>query len=72
MMVIERRNKEESPIVITSCNREKTLMVTKTDTGVTRSQSLRGKLSIEYGCGINPKIVMSKEGLMGVVNQSSS
>lgn len=72
MVVVERKSKEETPIVLTSCNREKGLMITKTETGVTRYQNLKDKLNIEYGCGINPKIVISKEGLMGVVNQSSS
>ena len=47
-------------------------MVTKTDTGVTRYQNLKDKLNVEYGCGINPKIVINKEGLMGIVNQSCS
>ena len=72
MVLVERKNKEETPIVLTCCNREKGLMVTKTDTGVTRYQNMKEKLNIEYGCGINPKIVISKEGLMGVVNQSFS
>ena len=58
--------------MITFCHREKSLMVTKTDSGLSRSQNLKGRLNIDYGCGIGPKIVMNASGLMGIVSQSFS
>ena len=47
-------------------------MITKTDSGLSRSQNFKGKLNIDFGCGIGPKIIMNNSGIMGVVSQSIS
>ena len=70
MIIVERKNKPLAPIVVTSCHRDRSLMVTKTDSGLNRQIGMKGRLKVDFGCGIGPKIVMNKEEMMGIVSQS--
>ena len=48
-------------------------MATKTDSGLNRVVNMKGRLNIDYGCGIGPKIVLNgEEMMMGIVSQSST
>jgi hypothetical protein len=47
------------PIVISCAPKEKSLIVTKTETGVNSLIDVKGRLNVEIGCGIGPKVVIS-------------
>lgn len=47
-------------------------MLTRMDNGATNQVDVAGKLTVDYGCGIGPKIVLARNGMMAVVNQSES
>ena len=72
MIIIERKNKPLAPMVVTSCHRDRSLMVTKTESGLNRQIGMKGKLKVDFGCGIGPKIVMNKDEVVGIVSQSVS
>ena len=59
-------------MVVTSCHRDRSLMVTKTESGLNRQIGMKGKLKVDFGCGIGPKIVMNKDEVVGIVSQSVS
>ena len=63
-------NKPEGPLVITSCNNEKSLLLTKVDTGISFPLSSEGPINISFGCGIGPKIVLDGSGIMAIVSQN--
>jgi hypothetical protein len=56
--------------VISCCPREKSLILTKTDTGSNNLIDLRGRLNVEIGCGIGPKLIINESGLLGIISQS--
>ncbi len=50
--------------------KEKSLVVTKSETGVNSLIDVKGRLNVEIGCGIGPKVVVSDSGMMAIVSQS--
>lgn len=46
------------------------MVLTKTDTGINNFIDVKGKLNVDYGCGIGPKVIISENGLMAVLSQS--
>jgi hypothetical protein len=71
MVVVERKTKPYRPIILSSCHREKALISTKTDSGIVSSINLKGRLNVDFGCGIGPKMVLRNDALMAIVSQSS-
>jgi hypothetical protein len=48
------------------------MVLTKTDTGMNGFIDVKGKLNVDFGCGIGPKVVLSESGHMAVLSQSST
>jgi hypothetical protein len=46
------------------------MVLTKTETGVNSFIDVKGRLNVDLGCGIGPKIVLSENGLMAIISQS--
>lgn len=79
LVVVERESKPskkkcyiDHPIVLSCSSKDKALVLTKTDTGLSSLFEVNDRLNVEYGCGIGPKIVfdVSRAGLMmGLVSQ---
>ncbi len=46
------------------------MIFTKTDTGINTFIDVKGKLNIDFGCGIGPKIVFNQNAIMAVLSQS--
>ena len=71
--VIEREMKPNSPLVLTCSSKDKHLILTKMDSGISESIRINGIFAIEFGCGIGPKIVMSSNrgGIMAILSQAS-
>ncbi len=59
LLLFERENKNDCPIVLSCLAKEKSLMITKTETGVNSMIDVKGRLNVEIGCGIGPKLVVS-------------
>jgi hypothetical protein len=49
---------------------EKAIVLTKTDSGNSSLIDVRGRLNVEFGCGIGPKVVLSENGIMAILSQS--
>ena len=47
-------------------------MLTKMDTGTTSLIDVKGRLNVEFGCGIGPKVVVSDNGTMAILPQSAT
>jgi hypothetical protein len=58
------------PLVLSCMPREKSLVLTKMETGGNSLVDVKGRLSVEIGCGIGPKVVMAEGGLMAILSQS--
>ena len=65
--------KNDSPLVLSCSNKDKSLTLTKMDSGLSESVKVSGAFHIEFGCGIGPKIVssMGRGGMMAILSQSS-
>jgi hypothetical protein len=50
--------------------KEKSFVLTKIDTGSSSLVDVKGRLNVEKGCGIGPKVVMTEGGLMAILSQS--
>ena len=50
--------------------KEKSFILTKTDSGNNSLVDLKGRLNVEIGCGIGPKVVISENGVMAILSQS--
>ena len=72
LILLEREHKPEAPLVLSCLAKEKSLMLTKTDSGGNSLVDVRGRLKVEIGCGIGPKVVVSEGGLMAILSQSPS
>lgn len=74
LVLLEREMKNDSPIALTCSSKDNALILTRMDTGISSLIKLNDSLSIEFGCGIGPKIVFSeaREGIMAVLSQNSS
>ena len=70
VLVLERENKPENPLVVSCVAKEKALILTRLDTGMNSLLDVRGRLNVEIGCGIGPKVVVSEGGLVAMVSQS--
>jgi hypothetical protein len=70
MAVFERRNKKEQPIIMTCCNGDREMFLTKIDSGL--NEAAITKTNVSFGCGIGPKLVISHEGVLGLVSQSAN
>jgi hypothetical protein len=70
MAVIERRNKYLHPIIMSCCNGERELLLTKLDTGCTESTKVVSNVNL--GCGIGPKLVIDSMGVIAIVSQSAN
>lgn len=46
-------------------------MISKTENGSTSLIDVKGRLNVEIGCGIGPKLVISEGGMLAIVSQSS-
>lgn len=46
------------------------MVLTKTDTGINNFIDVKGKLNVDFGCGIGPKVILSENGHMAVLSQS--
>jgi hypothetical protein len=46
------------------------MVLTRTDTGVNSFIDVKGKLNVDFGCGIGPKVVLEENGHMAVLSQS--
>lgn len=79
LVVVERESKPSTcciyvdhPIVLSCSSKDKALVLTKTDTGLSSLFEVDDKLNVEYGCGIGPKIIFDKGRgglMMGLVSQ---
>lgn len=64
--------KEECPLVLTCSSKDKSLCLTKMDSGLSEYIKINGACNIEFGCGIGPKIVFSGTGIMAILSQSAN
>ena len=48
------------------------MVLTKTDIGINNFIDVKGKLHVDFGCGIGPKVILSESGHMAVLSQSSN
>lgn len=46
-------------------------MISRTENGATSLIDVKGRLNVEIGCGIGPKLVISEGGVLAIVSQSS-
>lgn len=46
------------------------MVLTKTDTGINNFIDVKGKLNVDFGCGIGPKVILNENGHMAVLSQS--
>jgi len=46
------------------------MVLTRTDTGMNGFIDVKGKLNVDFGCGIGPKVILSESGHMAVLSQS--
>lgn len=46
------------------------MVLTKTDTGMNGFIDVKGKLNVDFGCGIGPKVIMNESEHMAVLSQS--
>ena len=74
LFLVEREMKSESPIALSCSAKDKALVMTKMETGVSSFVNMDGQLGIEFGCGIGPKIVAcrGRNGLVAIASQNSS
>lgn len=65
--------KNDCPIVLSCSSKDKSLCMTKMDTGLSEYIKVNGAFNIEFGCGIGPKIIMSHKntGIMAILSQSN-
>ena len=46
------------------------MVLTRTDTGMNGFIDVKGKLNVDFGCGIGPKVILSESGHMAILSQS--
>ena len=65
--------KSDSPLILSCSSKDKSLYMTKMDTGYSEFIKVNGVFNVEFGCGIGPKIVLSSKnsGIMGILSQSA-
>jgi len=63
--------KTDGPMILTCSSKDKSLRLTKMDNGITEDVRVNGACNVEFGCGIGPKIVVSPNGIMAILSQSS-
>ena len=73
-MALEREMKDDSPIALSCSSKDKTLIMTKMESGASSFLEMNGNINIEFGCGIGPKVVMStaRNGMMAIASQVSN
>lgn len=64
--------KADSPMVLTCSSKDKSLCLTRMDTGQSEQIKVNGACNVEFGCGIGPKVVMSPQGIMAILSQSNN
>jgi hypothetical protein len=71
LVAIEREMSPDSPILISCSCKDSSLVSTKMESGLSNLIKVSNGLGIDYGCGIGPKVVLSKarEGIVAIVNQ---
>ncbi len=62
--------KTDSPLILTCSSKDKSLLLTKMDTGTSDRVQVNGACNIQFGCGIGPKIVVSPNGIMAILSQA--
>lgn len=68
--MLERENRPDSPLIISSCSNEKSLVLTKMDSNISFPLGIDGPINISYGCGIGPKMIIDGSSALGIVSQS--
>lgn len=65
--------KNTAPLVLTCSSKDKSLCLTKMDSGLSENVKVNGAFYVEFGCGIGPKIVLSpsRGGMMAILSQSA-
>lgn len=48
------------------------MVLTKTDTGINNFVDVKGRLNVDFGCGIGPKVIVNENGHMAVLSQSAN
>ena len=63
----------DCPLIVSTSSKDKSLCVTRMDSGQSELVKVNGPFNIEFGCGIGPKIVLSSQrgGLMAILSQAS-
>lgn len=64
--------KTDSPMVLSCSSKDKSLCLTRMDTGISEHIKFNGACNIEFGCGIGPKIVISNSGVVAILSQSAN
>lgn len=70
LFLFERENKSDKPIALSCLSKEKSLLLTKLESGTNSLLDVRGRLNVELGCGIGPKMVASESGVLAILSQS--
>lgn len=65
--------KNNAPLVLTCSSKDKSLCLTKMDSGLSENIKMNCAFYVEFGCGIGPKIVLShnRGGIMAILSQSA-
>jgi len=71
LVAFEREMNADSPILVSCSCKDSALVATKMESGLSSLIKVPGGLGIDYGCGIGPKVVLSDNGLMAILSQSS-
>jgi hypothetical protein len=49
------------------------MILTKTDTGINNFIDVKGKLNVDFGCGIGPKVILNaNNSQMAILSQSTN
>ena len=61
----------DNPILLSCSSKDSALVATKMESGLSSLVKVQGGLSIDYGCGIGPKVVVSqaRDGMVAIVSQ---
>lgn len=80
MVIVERESKPSTlliyidfPLILSCSSKDRSLVLTRSDTGTNSIVDVGNRNYIEFGCGISPKMVFARyetTPMLGLVNQN--
>ena len=61
------------PLILSCSSRDKSLLLTRTDTSINSLFEVENKLSVRFGCGVGPKLIFDRfkgSPMMALVSQA--